>query len=369
MVGMADAARAAMVGRQRDIEVVAAALAAGRSVLLEGPPGTGKTTLLRALASGAGVPLVLVEGNAELSPSRLVGHHDPSRVLSEGYGPDNFVPGPLLEAMTAGGLLYVEELNRVPEETLNVLLGVLSERRVHVPRVGEVEAAPTFRMVAAMNPYDAVGTGRISPALYDRSCRVAVGYQSRQEEEAVVARRSGGAPALVARAVRAVRATREHPDLRIGSSVRGAIDLVAVAGELHALRRATATTFDAATGHAAAATGHAAAATGHAAAAAAAGEDSGLDAALAALSGRVTVREGSSRSAEEIVTEIWERSAPDPEDVTGDDATGDNDAEGDQAGGAEGQQPGEDPGKAPGPGRPPARTTPAGAREAATPAR
>lgn len=300
---MVAAAAAALVGRIRDTEVVAAALAAGRSVLLEGPPGTGKTTLLRSLAAGAGVPLTLVEGNAELSPARLVGHHDPSRVLAEGYRPDNFVPGPLVDAMTSGGLLYVEELNRVPEETLNILLGVLSERRMHVPRYGEVTAAPTFRLVAAMNPFDSVGTGRITPALYDRSCRVAVGYQEEDEEVAIVARAAPGPQSLVTRAVRAVRLTRHHPDLRIGSSVRGAIDLVAVAAQLTALR----STPDRA------------------------GAGAGLDAALTALSGRVTRREGCSRSVEEVVTEIWEQAGAV--------------AEGDDG-----------PGKAGGPGPAPART-------------
>ena len=40
--------------------------------------------------------------------------------------------------MREGGLLYVEELNRVPEETLNVLLTVMSEREITVPRLGRV---------------------------------------------------------------------------------------------------------------------------------------------------------------------------------------------------------------------------------------
>jgi MoxR-like ATPase len=90
-----------LVGRERELDLVLAAVAAGRDLILEAPPGTSKTTLLRAITTECGVPLVFVEGNADLTPA--VGSHNPARVLREGYRPDNFVDGPLLRAMRSGG--------------------------------------------------------------------------------------------------------------------------------------------------------------------------------------------------------------------------------------------------------------------------
>ena len=152
---------ATVVGRRREIELVVAALIADRHIVIEGPPGTGKSTLLRTVAHQLGVGFEFVEGNAELTPSRLVGHFDPARVLAEGYDADVLVDGPLASALRDGSLLYVEEITRVPEETLNVLITVMSESELHVPRLGGLAAAPGFRLVAAMNPFYAIGTARI----------------------------------------------------------------------------------------------------------------------------------------------------------------------------------------------------------------
>ncbi|MGY1834844.1 AAA family ATPase [Blastococcus sp. SYSU DS0510] len=226
-----------LVGRERELDLLLAAVAAGRDVLLEGPPGTSKSTLLRALTAEWGIPLVFVEGNADLTPTRLVGHHDPARVLREDYTPANFVPGPLIEAMRSGGFLYVEEFNRAPEDTLNTVLTAMAERRIAVPRVGTVVAESSFRVVASMNPYDNVGTTRLSTSVHDRLCRLAIGYQDAEAERGIVGRRTGvRSSRLVADAVTLTRATREREDVRQGSSVRGAIDVALIAAQLAVMR-------------------------------------------------------------------------------------------------------------------------------------
>ena len=265
------------IGRGREIELLLAALECGAHVVLEGPPGTGKSTLLRSVAASRAVGFHFVEGNAELTPARLVGHFDPARVLADGYVEEIFVDGPLVAALRAGGLLYVEELNRVPEETLNVLITVMSEGELHVPRLGRVGAADGFRLVAAMNPFDAVGTARISAAVYDRTCRIAMGYQNAEDEAAIVVRRAPLVPESWRRkVVDLVRRTREHDDIRVGSSVRGGIDLVRIASALASARAAPVDDWHV-----------------------------GLDAAFVALSGRVRLVESAGRTAEDVVRELY----------------------------------------------------------------
>jgi len=269
---------AGVVGRGREVELLRAALDCGAHVLLEGPPGTGKSTLLRSVAAAGAVPFVFVEGNAELTPGRLIGHFDPAQVLTDGYSPEVFVDGPLVQALRTGALLYVEEVNRVPEETLNVLITVMSEAELHVPRLGRVAAAQGFRLVAAMNPFDAVGTARISAAVYDRCCRITMGYQSADDEADIVSLRAPQVPmAWLAQVVDLVRRTRAHPDIRVGSSVRGSIDMVRLAVSLGGLRGHEPVDWSV-----------------------------GLDAALVSLSGRVRLQESCARSPEDVVRELYE---------------------------------------------------------------
>ncbi|MBI4491980.1 MAG: MoxR family ATPase [Chloroflexi bacterium] len=275
------AVRAEVVGREREITSILATLSAGRDLLLEGPPGTSKSTILRAITRHYGIPLVLVEGNADLTPARLIGYHNPAAVIQHGYRPEDFVAGPLPEAMQRGAFLYIEEFNRVPEDTLNTLLTAMAERELTVPRVGTLEALATFRIVAAMNPFDNVGTARISNSIYDRLCRLAMGYQSEDEERRIVSLRSGSSVArLVGAAVAITRETRRHPEARLGASVRGAIDLVLVAHQLAELRGVSLN------------------ATGQ-------GVNTVLlEAASLALSSKTSLQETSERTAEDVIREI-----------------------------------------------------------------
>ncbi|HLS48667.1 MAG TPA: MoxR family ATPase [Actinomycetaceae bacterium] len=303
-----------VVGRQRELDLILAVLEAGRDILVEGPPGTSKSTLLRAIAAEWGVPVVLVEGNADLTPAKLIGSHDPARVLQEGYRDDNFVDGPLLRAMREGGFLYIEEFNRAPDDTINTLLSAITEREIVVPRIGRVAAAPTFRVIGTMNPHDNVGTTALAMSVHDRFNRLEVGYQDAEAELAIVAMHANGthasgtqgdgvshdgtagAPARLAEslrhdAVQLTRATREHPEIRQGSSVRGAIDLYLVTMELLQLRGIT----EAGEGRAAPE-----GSPRHRYATAV------YDAMVVALSGRIHVDEASESTPEAVLRHIWE---------------------------------------------------------------
>jgi magnesium chelatase subunit D len=269
---------APVVGLRRERQVLTVALASGRHVVIEGPPGTGKSTLLRDIARHAGRRVVFVEGNAELTPARLVGQYDPAQVLAAGYVPASFTDGPLLQAMRGGALLYLEEFNRIPEETLNVLITVLAEGEIAVPRLGMVAADGDFRLIAAMNPFDAIGTARVSQAIADRICRVVLSYQDAAAERQITTAVTGGSGQVVEFSVALTRATRDHRDVRMGASVRGAIDLVLLLTGLARLRGERGLV-----------------------------RETARDAAHAALSGRIRMADGCDRTPEAVLDELLDQ--------------------------------------------------------------
>ncbi|MDA2916906.1 MoxR family ATPase [Nitrospinae bacterium AH_259_B05_G02_I21] len=215
------AVAAQIVGRTHEIETILATLAAGKHIILEGPPGTTKSTILKAITQVMGLPLYYVAGSGDLTPAKLIGHFNPARIAKDTYRPYHFNEGPLIHAMR-GGFLFIEEFNRVPADTANVLVTAVAEGELNVPRYGIVRAKPDFRVVCSHNPQDDVGTVRISRALYDRFCRLRIDYQSLEEDLKVLRRTVGSADETINLvAVHLIHATRHHKDIRQGASIRG----------------------------------------------------------------------------------------------------------------------------------------------------
>jgi len=231
-----------IVGRADELAMALAVLEAERHLLLEGPVGVGKTTVALAVCAYLGRGVVRVDGDDRYSESKLTGWFDPPLVLAKGYNDETFFAGPLVQAMRQGAVLFINELNRMPEAVQNVLLPALDERLLIVPRIGDVRAAAGFQVVATQNPVEYIATGHLSEALRDRFEHVGLDYQSVGEETEIVRRETGCADlALVDEAVAVTRATRSDPRFRKGASVRAAIAMVAIAARTdgpEALRRA-----------------------------------------------------------------------------------------------------------------------------------
>ncbi|MDZ7580575.1 MAG: MoxR family ATPase [Deltaproteobacteria bacterium] len=216
-----------IVGRELELTSIIVAMEAGKHILLEGPPGTSKSTLLRKIARESNILLFIIEGNIDLTPAKLVGYFNPAKVMADSYQPEYFEKGPLTRAMEGGGILYIEEFNRMPADVSNVLISPMEEGEMTIPRYGTVKAVRPFTVIAAQNPYDDVGTVRISRAFMDRICLIKMGYQSEAEECEIVRMRTGSKdPETVPLAVQMVRTTREHEDIKLGASIRAAIDMV-----------------------------------------------------------------------------------------------------------------------------------------------
>ncbi len=245
----------AVIGQERVVELVLAALLAGGHVLVEGVPGLGKTLLVLAIARAIGGRFARVQFTPDLMPADVTGH----AVFDSASGEFRIRRGPIFT-----NLLLADEINRAPAKTQAALLEVMQERQVTIE--GQPFAVPRpFLTLATQNPLDHEGTYPLPEAQLDRFLfKVRIDYPSHDEEVALVRGVTDGkmaheldvaavstvaSPEIVQRlqeaaaavlvdervveyVVRIVRATRAWRGLRVGAGPRGAIALVRAARAL-----------------------------------------------------------------------------------------------------------------------------------------
>lgn len=221
-----------VIGRDHEIANLIYCVDAGKNVLLEGPVGVGKTYLVNAVAEELGKSIVRVDGDSRYTEQKLTGWFDPPTVLKKGYVKESFFVGPLVKAMKDGAILFINELNRMPEGVQNILLPAMDERQINVPRIGMVKAKTGFLVLATQNPKEFVATTHISEALLDRFELIRLNYQDQSEELAILKARktfNKGDDDLLQSALTIVRQTRTSPLFKRGASIRAAMSIFDIA--------------------------------------------------------------------------------------------------------------------------------------------
>ena len=235
----------AVVGKRDSLVLVLAGILAGGHVLIEDLPGLGKTLAARSFAQTLGLRFARAQFTPDLLPADITG----SFVYDQRTAEFAFRPGPIFT-----GLLLADEINRTPPKTQAALLEAMQERQVTVEGETFPLDAP-FHVLATANPIEYEGTYPLPEAQLDRFLmRVTFGYPTKDQEWDVLRRRverqqeaqqldavtdSAGLLDMQA-AVETVRveesvgrycvalasATREHPQVMLGSSPRGALALM-----------------------------------------------------------------------------------------------------------------------------------------------
>lgn len=174
---LAETVESALHGKRKVIDLVLISLFANGHVLLEDVPGTGKTTLARALAKALGGESRRVQFTPDLLPADVTG----TSVFNPADGRVSFRPGPVFT-----NVLLADEINRAAAKTQSSLLEVMEERTVTVDGTSHRVADP-FLVVATQNPIDLDGTYRLPEAQLDRfMVRVAIGYPDAEHEMTIL---------------------------------------------------------------------------------------------------------------------------------------------------------------------------------------
>ncbi|MFW9852680.1 MAG: AAA family ATPase [Candidatus Thorarchaeota archaeon] len=216
-----------IVGRKTELRLLARAVEKGLPIIIEGPVGTGKTEMAKALASSLDRLFVRVDGDDSLTSIKLKGWYNPPLVIEKGFSRETFIPGPLTDAMENGGIFFYNEVNRAPSETINAVLTALDEKLITIPQLGEIQAKSGFISIFTYNPQDTVATNPLPMAFYDRCIWIHVSHQNLDEMIEIVKLRTKSEDELLIKiSCEIVQATLNHPELELSSTVRGAIQLV-----------------------------------------------------------------------------------------------------------------------------------------------
>ncbi|MCG3141889.1 MAG: hypothetical protein HDKAJFGB_03230 [Anaerolineae bacterium] len=235
-----------MVGKDESVNLAFVALLCEGHLLLEDVPGTGKTTLAKALAKSLDCTFRRIQFTPDLLPSDLTG----LAIYNQKTQDFEFRPGPLLTQ-----ILLADEINRATPRTQSALLEAMQERQITVD--GNTMRVPRpFFVIATQNPVELEGTFPLPEAQVDRFfMRLEIGYPNAAQESAMLKRferqatndpLDALAPVLdnatlleMQRAAQTIRveesireymvsiarATRAHSAIELGVSPRGALFL------------------------------------------------------------------------------------------------------------------------------------------------
>lgn len=230
-------------GKEQVLQLLFAALFAEGHVLMEDVPGTGKTTLAKALALSVTADFSRIQFTPDLLPADILG----SSIYSPKEGTFFFRQGPVFT-----NLLLADEINRASPRTQSALLEAMNERQVSIEDK-ELKLIKPFLVIATQNPIEYYGTYPLPEAQLDRfAIRLSLGYPDEESELQILKDRRGNDPlealqpvldcdeirriqeevrtveiedSLADYMMQVIRATRESNEIRLGASPRALLML------------------------------------------------------------------------------------------------------------------------------------------------